>query len=819
MDRGRQRLRQLTLALQDPAQSAAAAHALAGVEDPAAAEGLHDLLTDPPDDACGVAAVRALAGCRHFLARDALRQAARGRWPHTRLAALRALRSEADPVDAELYALVLRQNSRPRLRREAVRALAGLPVEQRWPLLTALSDPIWRVRLDAIRHLLGWLRQDPHLLHQVRERLGPLGPEDGAATGALRYLKFLASPAASTGGEPSRTAPGRDAVPRRAPWWDDDPPALEQRLRHVGEQELRAELAEVVRLIALQDARPVHACLQRLRRFAVNALVRLGEEPHLAAALRLLDEPRRPFVAEAVARLVEGLGPERRQRLARWLLQFPPAGAVASLVWALEQATDAPIPPEALLRMARHPAASVRAAAVRRGDAVVLPGALADPEEEVRLAALDALAARPELGMDADGFLAQLASWPPTPAWRRGLFRFRAATGKALADPEELRRTAGDPDPELRCLCARLFAELPSPAPSCEGLLARLQDDPDYRVRAAALTRSRAEALWERPEAETSWRVLRRAAALLVRPLAEVAPWIGRRVVCERGTPATVGDRVPQPRAGSVPPPASARPLGATGLLVSPLGISGRHGLPGEGFGMALDAGVNLFFWEPGYRTQTRFWQRLPASVKERLVVVAGTFAAEPRAVRRDLEQALQELRVERLGVFLLSWVRSARRLSEEVMAVLERARAAGLTQALGLSTHHRALALDAVRDGWDVIMVRHSLAHRGAEDKLFPLVARSHTGVLTFSNLCYGLLLRGHGGPAPQAADCYRYSLSQPGVSACLSAPRDLSQLRHNLTVLSAPVLDPEAVRALLPTGRRCGERSRAFLEWVRSR
>ena len=37
----------------------------------------------------------------------------------------------------------------------------------------------------------------------------------------------------------------------------------------------------------------------------------------------------------------------------------------------------------------------------------------------------------------------------------------------------------------------------------------------------------------------------------------------------------------------------------------------------------------------------------------------------------------------------------------------------------------------------------------------------------------------------APSAADCYRYSLSQPGVTACISAPRRPEELIENLAAL----------------------------------
>src|SRR5207302_7131209 len=75
---------------------------------------------------------------------------------------------------------------------------------------------------------------------------------------------------------------------------------------------------------------------------------------------------------------------------------------------------------------------------------------------------------------------------------------------------------------------------------------------------------------------------------------------------------------------------------------------------------------------------------------------------------------------------------------------------------------------------------------------------ARRGVGVLSFSAICYGRMLQGDG--APSAADCYRYSLSQPGVTAAISAPRRHRELVENLEVIARPTLealDLERLRA----------------------
>jgi hypothetical protein len=323
---------------------------------------------------------------------------------------------------------------------------------------------------------------------------------------------------------------------RWAAWWDDDPPVLLHQLRQLGDVELGRDLELLPGLLQLQEGWPAHAFSQWVRRFVIDTLLRRGEPSHLAAALRLLDEPRTPFVVEWLARLLDRLEPARRQETARWI-----------------------------------------------------------------------------------------ASQPETAAFRWA----RANLAALLAD--------GPFSLNLRPVHRRSRSRLSSPA----------------------------------------------------------------------------SEATARPRRLPVAPPAGPRPLGATGLTVSPLGISGRYGLPVRGFHEAIAAGVNLFLWEPTYRTQTRCWRNLPPSVQERLHVLAGTFAADARTIRQDAEQALQALGIERLGIFVLFWVRSAGRLHEEALEALDELRSSGKVRTVGLSTHLRDLACDAIADGWPVLMVRHSLAQR----------------------------------------------------------------------------------------------------------
>jgi aryl-alcohol dehydrogenase-like predicted oxidoreductase len=224
---------------------------------------------------------------------------------------------------------------------------------------------------------------------------------------------------------------------------------------------------------------------------------------------------------------------------------------------------------------------------------------------------------------------------------------------------------------------------------------------------------------------------------------------------------------------------------------------------------------VNLMFWEPGYDTMTRFVTRLSPAGRAAIHFVAGTFEADGDRVRRDAERALRSLGVERLAVFLLFWVRSWARVSDDVLATLRALRDAGKVVSFGLSTHHRGLAVEALERGWDPVMVRHSAAHRKAEAEIFPRAAALGAGLITFNGTCYGRLL-GPAGPGC-AADCYRYSLAHPAVAACLSAPASLDELDQDLGALHHPEVPEERVAALRARGDLVYREDAVFRRLVR--
>jgi hypothetical protein len=273
--------------------------------------------------------------------------------------------------------------------------------------------------------------------------------------------------------------------------------------------------------------------------------------------------------------------------------------------------------------------------------------------------------------------------------------------------------------------------------------------------------------------------------------------------------------RVPAVHERRVP---ARRALGRTGLRVTPFGLSGARGLGPRDFAWAWERGVNLFFWEPPHRGLTRFLRGQRSERSEQLdkrVVVTGTYHAESAAIERDVSRALASLRASHIDVLLAFWTRSVGRL-DEVQEAFTRLRSAGAVRAIGISTHDRALAITAAERGFDVVMVRHSAAHRGAESTVFPRCAELGVGVLTFTNLCYGRMLHKTGvalSSPVNAADCYRYSLSQPAVHGCIAAPRRYSELTEDLEVADDATMTDARAQELRIHGDVVYARSKAWM------
>lgn len=405
----------------------------------------------------------------------------------------------------------------------------------------------------------------------------------------------------------------------------------------------------------------------------------------------------------------------------------------------------------------------------------------------------------------------------------------------AIATPDDL-TAAGLASPQA-WIRARAVEKLTSQGPAALPRIMPSLLDADLSVRAAAtgcLTawtdahpQALRAALVEHERAPAS-----HAASASDALLAGLLVALGERPLpTQVPSPQVFEPPTPDPSRRSAVPssPVPLRRLGQTDLWLSPLAISGAHDLPPSAFAHAQAAGVQTFYWEPTYLSLTHHLRTLDPARRSDWVLIAGTYEADRASIERDVARTLKRLGCAYIDVFLLFWVRSAERLSDEALSCLADLKARGVIRAIGFSTHHRDLALHAVQNRLvDVLMLRHSAAHPGSEATLLPACAQQGIGVIGFSALSYGRLLRpappSAAPPAapvetspPTASACYRYVLAQPAVTTVLSAPRTPRELRENLPVLTDPPLSPADLDRLRHHGQAIHEEDRRFSLFLR--
>jgi len=672
---------------------------------------------------------------------------------------------------------------------------------------------------EAVRLAMRWLDEPrvPHASEEVRSLLQRIDLDELAL--ASRIL-----------GEPPR--PGAVAWAARIAVRRDQP-----------------ELIERVQALA-RHADP------SIRRAALSGLVlEPASRETVLAALEDPDESVREEVIAAWERRPPA--PSAIMAFARALVAFAPRARTPHERRAVAEAAGC-VGEEALLaRLSADADTSVRAVALgERSEQRTLTveerrEALTHEDPWIRMAALDVASARvvcendPDLSVRRSALellVSQATKLSPDEVRSVGLASSRApdpwmrARGAELLHPEGAReeleallRLSLDPAPMVRAAAAAVLEECETLDELLTELLrgASRTHDPDLRassytwlLRQADATAFQHLATALRDASEPERVVAHLEAMTLIFPdeAFSTAPDLEQRRPTRPRRDKTPSKRAPP----ESPPRVSSRLLGSTGLRVSPLVLSGANGLSAASLAEAHEAGVNAFFWETEYLQLTRFL-RARRGQREGLVLVAGSYHSGPAALRRDVESALRQLRTSWLDVFLLYWVRSPERLNDEDFEALEKLRAEGKLRAFGFSTHLRELATDAIRrHPWPVVMTRHSAAHPGAEAAFFPEALARGTGVLTFTATCYGRLLQPSPGmPSdavlPTAVDCYRYSLSQPGVSACLSAPRSHRELVQNLEVLARPQMVPEALEAMRAHGARVRARNQQFNSLIR--
>jgi aryl-alcohol dehydrogenase-like predicted oxidoreductase len=253
-----------------------------------------------------------------------------------------------------------------------------------------------------------------------------------------------------------------------------------------------------------------------------------------------------------------------------------------------------------------------------------------------------------------------------------------------------------------------------------------------------------------------------------------------------------------------------------SGRPVNPLGLAASPDMDERCVETAFEAGVNyFFFYSDSFTAMLDGLRPLLKRHREEVVVACGSEEREPKALRRDLDRIRKRLDVDVLDVFHAEYVCPADD-AEEVfgpdgaLAEIERWRHAGLIRCAAASVHSRTLAVDLLKSGRiELLMTRYNMAHRGAEEKVFPAALKADIPVAAFTCTRWGSLLKrpsawGADRPVPTAADCYRFALRHPAVRIALTAAGTVRRLYDNLSVLrDGPDIPLERFRAWEDYGR----------------
>jgi aryl-alcohol dehydrogenase-like predicted oxidoreductase len=242
------------------------------------------------------------------------------------------------------------------------------------------------------------------------------------------------------------------------------------------------------------------------------------------------------------------------------------------------------------------------------------------------------------------------------------------------------------------------------------------------------------------------------------------------------------------------------------GKRVHRLGLAGTHGIDDAGIRAAIDQGVNYLFWTRG--TMLPALRDAVRRDRERIVIATGPVIGHFRfTIRRAAEARLRELGADYLDVFHLFWAGVLSAIDERTLDELRRLKEEGKIRAIGTSIHDRPRAGRLAEDSpIDLFMLRYNAAHPGAEEDVFPHLARRKPAVVAYTATSWRKLLRapkGWGGAPMTAGECYRFCLGNPNVDVVLTAPASREELEANLREVARGPLEAGRLDEVREFGR----------------
>ncbi len=226
------------------------------------------------------------------------------------------------------------------------------------------------------------------------------------------------------------------------------------------------------------------------------------------------------------------------------------------------------------------------------------------------------------------------------------------------------------------------------------------------------------------------------------------------------------------------------------------LATRGNTHLSRESVLYALDQGINYWNWCGHPDGMSQAYRQL-GQRRESVVLATQLAGRSARSIQKEVEEALRELRADRLDVATFYYVEREQEWQEIIapggaLEGLITLREKGQVGLIGVTSHQRWLLSRMAREGvLDLLMVRYNAAHRGAEKEVFPVAQEQGLKIVAFTCLRWGRLLS----PTPEdppdfrvplAREWYRFVLTHPAVDVALMAPDNAQELEENLTLLT---------------------------------
>ncbi len=270
--------------------------------------------------------------------------------------------------------------------------------------------------------------------------------------------------------------------------------------------------------------------------------------------------------------------------------------------------------------------------------------------------------------------------------------------------------------------------------------------------------------------------------------------------------------------------------LPVVGKTVFRMGVAGSYGIDSTDIRWAAEHGVNYWVWGRGFGKVTDGIREVIKHERENHVVSLLGWGFFGGQVRRSVENALRKLGTDYLDVFKLGWLGRTSIYSEGIVDTLLKLKHEQKILSIGTSIHDRKragrLALDSKIE---LLMIRYNAKHTGAEQDIFPHLAKRNPAVVSYTALAWAQLIRPlkgvdmpswpgrvrFKGPPLSPELCYRFVLSNPNVHVVLTGPRNRAQLRQNLDAIKQGPLEPDEINWVRQYGQLVKSKKR--LDYVK--